>query len=57
MGLITAKIELSNPRDSNIKPIKTNLLVDTGSLHLCIPEHIAIQLQEESEVITQWIPN
>jgi len=45
MGLITANIELSNPRDSKIKSIKTHSLVDTGSLHLCIPEHIAIQLQ------------
>ncbi|MCB1188979.1 MAG: clan AA aspartic protease [Leptospiraceae bacterium] len=47
MGLIIAKIELSNPREKNIKPISTNSLVDTGSLHLCIPEHIAIQLQLE----------
>jgi clan AA aspartic protease len=45
MGLITANIELSNPIDSQIKSIKTHSLVDTGSLHLCIPEHIAIQLQ------------
>ena len=45
MGLITANIELSNPRSRQIKSIKTPSLVDTGSLHLCIPEHIAIQLQ------------
>jgi len=47
MGLINAEIELSNPRDGNIKPIKVNSLVDTGSLHLCIPEHVAIQLELE----------
>jgi clan AA aspartic protease len=45
MGLIKAEIELSNPRDQNIKPIKVKSLVDTGSLHLCIPEHVAIQLE------------
>ena len=45
MGLINATIELSNPRDGNIKPIEVNSLVDTGSLHLCIPEHVAIQLE------------
>ena len=47
MGLINAEIELSNPRDRNIKPIKVRALVDTGSLHLCIPEHVAIQLELE----------
>ena len=47
MGLINAEIELSNPRDQNIRPIKVKALVDTGSLHLCIPEHVAIQLELE----------
>ncbi len=45
MGLVTAEIELSNPGDGNIRSIKTKSLVDTGSLHLCVPEHIAIQLE------------
>ncbi len=45
MGLIYAQIELSNPRKTNISSIKIKSLVDTGSLHLCIPEHIAIQLE------------
>jgi len=44
MGLIKASIELSNPSDRNINPIAVKCLVDTGSLHLCIPEHIALQL-------------
>ncbi len=47
MGLIGAEIELSNPRDQDIKPIQVKSLVDTGSLHLCIPEHVAIQLKLE----------
>ena len=45
MGLVNAEIELSNPRESKISPIKISSLVDTGALHLCIPEHIAIQLK------------
>jgi len=45
MGLVKAEIELSNPREGDVKPIKTQSLVDTGALHLCIPEHIAIQLK------------
>ena len=47
MGLIIAEIELANPRDRKIRPIKVKSLVDTGSLHLCIPEHVAIQLELE----------
>lgn len=45
MGLINAEIELSNPADTVVKPIKVKSLVDTGALHLCVPEHIAIQLK------------
>jgi clan AA aspartic protease len=56
MGLISTEIYLSNPRDSSIKPIKVEALVDTGAMTLCIPEHIVIQLNlhetEKREVIT-----
>lgn len=47
MGLVNAEIELSNPKNGNIRPIKVKSLVDTGSLHLCVPEHVAIQLELE----------
>ena len=47
MGLISAEIELSNPRDRNINPITVKSLADNGSLHLCVPEHVAIQLELE----------
>ena len=47
MDLVSAEIELSNPRDGNIRPIKVKSLVDTGALHLCVPEHVAIQLELE----------
>jgi len=45
MGLITAEIQMANPRKKEIEPLIINSLVDTGSLHLCIPEHVAIQLE------------
>ena len=45
MGLINAEIELSNARDREIRPVKVKALVDTGALHLCVPEHIALQLE------------
>lgn len=45
MGLVYAKIELSNPKDEKLKPIEVKCLVDTGATYLCIPETIAIQLK------------
>ena len=49
MGHVFAKIELSNPRQTDFKPIEVKALVDTGALMLCIPEHVAIQLNLETE--------
>ncbi|NKC15149.1 MAG: clan AA aspartic protease [Gammaproteobacteria bacterium] len=45
MGLVYAEINLSNPRKTDLKSMTIKSLVDTGSLHLCIPEHIAIQFE------------
>ena len=44
MGLVTAKIILKNPKQEELKEISVDALVDTGALHLCVPERIAIQL-------------
>lgn len=56
MGLIYTDIELSNPRDSALKAVRVNALVDTGAITLCIPEHLVIQLDlgelEKREVTT-----
>jgi clan AA aspartic protease len=50
MGLASAKIKLSNPRRPDLLPVEIETLADTGALHLCIPEHIAIQLDlQEAE--------
>lgn len=45
MGLATASILLENPRLPELKPIQVNALADTGALFLCIPEHVANQLE------------
>ncbi len=45
MGLVYANIVLSNPVIAELKPIEARCLVDTGSTYLCIPQHIATQLQ------------
>ena len=47
MGLIHAKIILKNPRNTKIKPVDVEALVDSGALHLCIPAHLQIQLKLE----------
>jgi clan AA aspartic protease len=44
MGMIYSKIKLSNPINNGLSVIEANALVDTGSNFLCIPAHIAIQL-------------
>ena len=37
--------ELANARRSDLAAVEVNALADTGALHLCIPDHVAIQLQ------------
>ncbi len=44
MGIIRTQLKLSNPRDSELKPLMVTALVDSGALHLCVPQHIALQL-------------
>lgn len=44
MGLIRTQISLSNPTNAQYQPLTMDCLVDTGALHLCLPEHIALQL-------------
>ena len=47
MGLVRTKLQISNPRRSDLQAIEVEALVDTGALHLCVPEHIALQLDLE----------
>ena len=48
MGLVTATLSLSNPRIPEIQPIEVLALADTGSVFLCIPEHVRLQLKLET---------
>jgi len=56
MGLSTAQIKLSNPRMPSLAKLEISALADTGALLLCIPEHVAAQLELEPsskrEVVT-----
>ena len=47
MGLVHADVTLKNPRHPELQPVSARALADTGALHLCIPEHVAIQLRLE----------
>lgn len=51
---MTATLSLSNPRQPSLAPIEAAALADTGSVFLCIPEHVRLQLKlevlEEREV-------
>ncbi len=53
MGHVFAEIDLSNPRQVDLEPIKVQALADTGALMLCIPEHVALQLELEKESIRE----
>jgi clan AA aspartic protease len=55
MGLIRGTFQLSNPSRTDLAPLEVVALADSGAVHLCIPEHVAIQLQlrelEQREVL------
>jgi clan AA aspartic protease len=53
MGHLFAEISLSNPRKPELKPVTVNALADTGALMLCIPEHIALQLDLQAESLRE----
>jgi len=45
MGLIRGTVQLLNPTVPGLDGLTVQALADSGAVHLCIPEHIAIQLQ------------
>jgi clan AA aspartic protease len=45
MGITFTDLRLANDAREDLEEISANAVVDTGAMHLCIPEHIAIQLQ------------
>ena len=55
MGLIRGNVCLSNPLQPELSALSVIALADTRAVHLCIPEHLAIQLNlselEKREVI------
>ncbi len=48
MGLVNGKVLLKNPRLPELAPVDVVALADSGAVHLCIPEHVQIQLKLEA---------
>jgi len=44
VGLTNAKLVLKNPRLPDLDPVEAEALGDSGSVFLCIPAHVQIQL-------------
>lgn len=44
MGLMKAKLALTNPRKPDLKPVEVDALADSGAVYLCIPAHVQLQL-------------
>ena len=53
MGRIFASIELSNSRKPELRPLGIKAIADTGALMLCLPEHIALQLDLQTESLRE----
>ncbi len=45
VGLVMTMITLRNPRYPDQQPVDIEALADTGAVHMCIPQHVAIQLR------------
>ena len=45
---MTAQLQLSNPRDASVAPMEVPALADSGSVFLCIPQHVCLQLKLET---------
>ena len=48
MGLVNGHLILKNPRLPDLAPVEVEALVDSGATHLCIPEHVQLQLELEA---------
>jgi len=48
MGLVNGVVTLRNPRRTDLKEVEVVALADSGSVHLCITEHVRIQLELET---------
>ena len=43
--MIRGTVSLSNPTRPKLAPLELSAMADSGAVHLCIPEHLAILLR------------
>jgi len=48
VGLVNGRLVLKNPRLPDLEPVEVAAFADTGALHLCLPEHVRLQLGLEA---------
>lgn len=48
MGHIYADLTLRNPRKPELRAMEVSALADTGAITLCLPQHVATQLDLET---------
>ena len=53
MGIARTTLTLASPVRRDLVPIQALALADTGAMHLCIPEHIALQLDLKEQEIRE----
>ena len=53
MGIAYAEIDVSNPRKPHLASVHVRALADTGALMLCIPQHVALQLELETDSLRE----
>lgn len=44
MGMVRTLLKIANPVKPELVSLELDSLVDTDAMHLCIPQHVAIQL-------------
>ena len=50
MGLIRGTFQLLNPLSQEQAPLEESAVADTRAVHLCIPVHVALQLQQQDQL-------
>lgn len=45
MGVTYADLRLANDARPDLEEVDARALIDTRAMHLCVPEHVALQLQ------------
>ena len=48
MGLVRGRLVLRNPRLPGLAEVEVEALAASGAVHLCIPEHVRLQLKLEA---------